>query len=115
MFMLAAVQYGWHLTFNQFLSIDLLMSALLFVVLSEVLMGGFGQVLTKWRGDQWTKEPDYIYLILGIIGVIISIGKNSLVVSHTNLPDAFGPIAVSFALVLRAIKTRAEINGWNKL
>lgn len=59
---------------------------------------------------------DYLYLGLGTIGVVLAIGRSSLVVDNrTNLPDAVGPFPVSIALVLRTIKTRAEINGWNRL
>jgi hypothetical protein len=114
LFIFGVLWFGLHLTYNEFISIDLLMSVLLFIVLSEFLKAGLGQVLTKWRGENWTKELDYIYLIIGTVGVLISINKVSLVMSHTNIPDALGPIAFSVASVLRAIKTRAEINNWNK-
>jgi hypothetical protein len=70
--------------------------------------------VTKWRGDKWTKELDYPYLILGGIGVVLAIGRPSLETGRVSLPQTIGLIAVSIALVLRAIKTRAEINGWNK-
>lgn len=86
-----------------------------FTALSEVLMRGGGEWLTRKRGEKWTKEIDYVYLMLGAVGLLISVGQLSIVANKISLPSTLGPIALALALVLRAIKTRAEIAGWNKL
>ena len=114
LFIAEIILTGERLPFREFLAVDLLFSVLLYVVLCEALLNGGSRLLTKWRGDKWTKELDYPYLILGGIGVVLAIGRSSLETGRVTLPQTIGPIAVSIALVLRAIKTRAEINGWNK-
>ena len=53
--------------------------AILFVVLSELLMSGGAAWLTRKRGENWTKEIDYVYLGLGAVGLMISIGQLSIV------------------------------------
>jgi hypothetical protein len=103
------------LPFREFLATDFLFSVLLYVTLCEVLLDGGSRLLTKWRGEKWTKELDYFYLSLGGIGVVQAISRSSIDPDRMTLPETLGPIAVSIALVLRAIKTRAEIGGWNKV
>lgn len=86
----------------------------LFVVLSEVLIAGFGAVLTRWRGENWVKELDYVYLALGALGLAMSTNRLEMVDEKMSLPEYLGPFAIATALVVRAIKTRSEINGWNR-
>jgi hypothetical protein len=50
-------------------------SGALFVLLSEMLMGGIAAWLTKKRGEQWTKEIEYVYLSFAGFGVVASLGK----------------------------------------
>jgi DMSO/TMAO reductase YedYZ heme-binding membrane subunit len=90
-------------------------SSALFVLLSEMLMGSTGAWLTKLRGEQWTKEIDYFYLTFAGFGVIASLGKVGNVSQKVDvIPGMLGPMLVATAIILRAIKTRAEIGGWNK-
>lgn len=90
-------------------------SIALFVALSELLMNGVAAWLTRKRGANWTKEIDYVYLIIGAIGLIATVGQLPNVANKVSTPAAFGPFVVTTAIVLRAIKTRAEIGGWNKI
>jgi hypothetical protein len=87
----------------------------LFVVLSEILIAGFGSVLTRWRGEIWVKELDYIYLVLGAFGLAMSTNRLEIVDEKLSMPEYFGPFVLATALIVRAIKTRAEINEWNKV
>jgi predicted exporter len=34
----------------------------LFVILSDLMQWRLAKVLTRWRGEKWTKELDYVYL-----------------------------------------------------
>jgi hypothetical protein len=101
-------------TFAEFVAVDWLFSVLLYTSLCEALLFGLKGVLTNWRGEHWTKELDYPYLALAGLGVFLAIGRTSVLSDKVSLPDSVGPIAISIAIVLRTIKTRAEINGWNK-
>jgi hypothetical protein len=65
-------------------------------------------------GTHRTKEIDYVYLVLGAFGLIASLGQLDIVSDKFATPSALGPFLVATAFVLRAIKTRAEIGGWNK-
>lgn len=89
--------------------------AVLFMVLSELMIRGLAKKLTEWRGEKWVKELDYFYLALGAIGVVLSMNRLESVDHKAPIPEFLGPFILAIALVLRAIKTRAEINGWNKL
>ncbi len=89
--------------------------AFLFVFLSDLLRYKFAARLTIGRGEKWVKEIDYLYLTLGGVGLLVSIGQLHVVADKISIPEIFGVLAVATALVLRAIKTRAEIGGWNKL
>jgi hypothetical protein len=87
----------------------------LFVFLSDLLRYRIGARLTALRGEKWVKEIDYLYLALGGVGLLISIGQLNAVADKISVPGTFAVLAVASALVLRAIKTRAEIGSWNKL
>ena len=56
-----------------------------------------------------------MYLTLGALGVIGSLSKIGLVGSRYAQFDLLGPLVVMSAIVIRLIKTRADIEGWNKL
>jgi hypothetical protein len=89
--------------------------AALFVVLSELLLRGVAKFLTSKRGEKWTKEMDYFYLTLGILGIIGSLGKIKWLFGRFENADIIAPILLMTAVVIRFIKTRAEIGEWNKL
>jgi hypothetical protein len=84
------------------------------VALSEALPRGPAAQLTSWRGERWTKELDYLYLGLGVLGLTMSLGKIENVSDKFDAPGTLGAGLVATTLVLRTIKTRAEIAGWNK-
>jgi hypothetical protein len=89
-------------------------SALLFVVICEAMILGLAVKLTRWRGEHWTKELDYVYLAFGSVGLLMSINRLPEVSDRAEISDVYGPLVLATALVLRAIKTRAEIGGWNQ-
>jgi hypothetical protein len=45
----------------------------------------------------------------------MSISRLDIVIEKLAFPDYIGPFVLATALAIRAIKTRVEINGWNKL
>jgi hypothetical protein len=89
-------------------------SSALFVMLSDWLMDRGGAWLTKKRGEQWVKEIDYIYLGLAFVGLLVSITRLEVVSDKIAFPGVLGLIIISTAIVLRAVKTRAEVGAWNK-
>lgn len=90
-------------------------AVLLFVIASEILIRGGAAYLTRWRGEQWSKELDYVYLTLGAIGLVISTNRLEIVDQRLTLPEFIGPFVLATALVVRTIKTRVEINNWNRI
>jgi len=87
-----------------------------FVLLSELLLSvGFGLYLTLRRGEKWVKEIEYIYLLLGAVSIIGGMRKLSNVGNQFSGLDILSPLILTFAIAIRCIKTRAEIEGWNKL
>jgi hypothetical protein len=86
----------------------------LFVLISEGLLWKGAKYLTEKRGSKWVKELDYIYLGLGAIGVLGSLSRVEGLPGRTTELDILGPVILATALVLRFIKTRAEIGEWTK-
>jgi hypothetical protein len=103
-----------EIRFRDVLLAVLCYSAVLFVFLSELLMKGGAAWLTKRRGEKWIKEIDYFYLALAAAGLAISIGQLQAVSDKISLPGTIGTLVLATAIVLRAIKTRADIGGWNR-
>jgi DMSO/TMAO reductase YedYZ heme-binding membrane subunit len=89
-------------------------SVAVFVFLSEILMTSGAAWLSRMRGERWTKEIDYLYLGLGAFGLIASLSQLQNVSDKFIPPSILAPFLVATAIVLRAIKTRAEIGAWSK-
>jgi hypothetical protein len=89
-------------------------SVALFIFISELLLWKGAKYLTEKRGSKWVKELDYIYLGLGAIGIFGSLSRVEGLPGRSTKFDILGPVILATALVLRFIKTRAEIAEWNK-
>jgi hypothetical protein len=87
---------------------------MLFIGLCDLLLEKWGKRLTLSRGENWTKEIDYIYLGLGIVGAIGSMNKITELAGQFSMFDPVAPIVLTTAIVFRFIKTRAEVGSWNK-
>jgi hypothetical protein len=90
-------------------------AAALYAILCDLFRFGFAHYLTERRGTKWVKELDYPYLLLGAVGLLASLTKLDLAKGHTTKLEVLGPILVASAIVIRLIKTRAEVGDWNKL
>jgi hypothetical protein len=88
--------------------------ALYTIVCNWLTYGGMSK-LTRWRGEKWVKEIDYLYLFLGAVGLFWLLNSHPLTTYNITRLGLAPPLVVATALVLRLIKTRAEIGGWNKL
>jgi hypothetical protein len=98
----------------ELVSYFILAGSILYVVLCSVCQRGFSGYLTRKRGEKWTKEIDYIYLLFAAAGATVTLSKLPNVQTHPPLLNAVGPLFLVFAIVIRLLKTRAEIEGWNK-
>jgi hypothetical protein len=102
--------------FGQIAGILFVYGVTLFTVLSDILTKQkLAAYLTRQRGKNWPKEIDYIYLSIGAVGILMSLNRIDIVTERFQGTDIIGPILLTTAVVLRLIKTRAEIGGWNKL
>jgi hypothetical protein len=112
--------YFWDLLlkpaihFGQLAGATLVYATYLFIVLSEVLKIWLAERLTKWRSEKWAKEMDYVYLILGALGLALSTNRLGVIDDKLAIPEVVGPFIIATALVVRGLKTRVEINEWNK-
>lgn len=86
----------------------------LYIVLCEVLQRGVDQWLTKKRGEKWVKELDYFYLTAALAGIIFSVNRIEKFTGRFSIGDIPASVILMTAVVIRFIKTRAEIGGWNK-
>jgi hypothetical protein len=87
---------------------------MLFVLLSEAMLRGFANILTAKRGENWTKEIDYVYLAIGSVGILASLSRIEVLTGRVIGTEVLAPLVLTTAIVIRFIKTRAEIGGWNK-
>jgi hypothetical protein len=87
---------------------------MLFVLLSEAMLRGFANILTAKRGEKWTKEIDYVYLAIGSVGILASLSRIEVLTGRVMGTEILAPLVLTTAIVIRFIKTRAEIGGWNK-
>jgi hypothetical protein len=94
--------------------LTIIYGSILYIVICEAMLAGLAQWLTRKRGEQWVKELDYLYLTLGAFGVLATINRIDHLQGRLSKFDLFVPIALATAVVIRFIKTRAEIAGWNK-
>lgn len=92
-----------------------LYGALAFVLISTALQRGLAAWLTRKRGEHWVKELDYLYLGIGSIGVLATVNRLPFITDKIEAGDLIAPVIITTAIVIRFIKTRAEIGGWNKL
>jgi hypothetical protein len=95
-------------------SIIFLYGICLYVLLRDLLIRKLARFLTSWRGPKWTKEPDYVYLTLALVGIVGTLNKFDFVTGRVTWVDVLAPLAITTAIVFRYIKTRAEIEGWNQ-
>jgi hypothetical protein len=85
----------------------------LFVILSDALLMGGAKVLTAKRGEKWIKEMDYLYLTIGAIGILMSVNRIDFLTGRFEGTDILAPLILTTAVVIRFLKTRADIGGWN--
>jgi hypothetical protein len=91
-----------------------LYGAALFVLLCDAMLWGFAKFLTAKRGEKWTKEMDYVYLTIGAAGILASINRIEFLTGRFERADILAPLVLATAVVIRFVKTRAEIGEWNK-
>jgi hypothetical protein len=103
-----------EISFGRILSLLVMYGVALFALLSTYMRRGWAGRLTRWRGDKWVKELDYIYLTLALAGIIASVNRLPFVTRRIDIGDVFAPVLLTTAVVIRFIKTRADIGGWNK-
>jgi hypothetical protein len=103
-----------EMSLGRMISLLLMYGAALFVLLSTHMVRGGAKRLTTWRGEKWVKELDYIYLTLALAGIVASVNRLPFVIRRIDAGDALAPLLLTTAVVIRFIKTRAEIEGWNK-
>jgi hypothetical protein len=86
----------------------------LYVVLCELLLRGGAEWLTNKRGEKWVKEMDYFYLAFGLVGILGSVNKIDQISGRFSKADIIAPLVLITAVVIRFIKTRADIAGWGR-
>jgi hypothetical protein len=90
-------------------------SAGLYALLCDVFRFGLAHRLTETRGVKWVKELDYFFLLSGSAGVFLLLTKLPVGTQQNSPLEFLGPILAATGLVLRLIKTRAEIDDWTAL
>jgi hypothetical protein len=100
--------------FWQFVALLVAYGTGFYIFMCDVLIFGGAKYLTRKWGDKWVKALDYPYLVFGCLGVLASINRLDIITGRFSRIDILGPLVVTTAVVIRFVKTRAEIAGWNK-
>jgi hypothetical protein len=104
------------LTVMLVLSVLMLNGIAMFVLLSLAMTkGGLAAWLSRHRGEKWIKELEYVYLALGALGVASTVNKLDFLDGRLKAGDIYAPMVLSLAIALRFLKTKAEIEGWNRI
>jgi hypothetical protein len=103
------------ISFGRLAAILFLYGSLSFILISTALQNGLAAWLTRKRGEHWVKELDYVYLAIGSIGVLATVNRLPFITDKIEAGDLIAPVIITTAIVIRLIKTRAEIGGWNKI
>lgn len=104
---------GEQMSLDQLLAALITYGAALYASACEVILAGYGKRLTERRGQKWAKELDYPYVFFGGLGLVVSLNRLDAVEAHLSGLEIVGPLIVTTAIVVRLIKTRVEIAGWN--
>jgi hypothetical protein len=102
------------MTLARMASLLFMYGASTFVALSTAFKEGLAQNMTNWRGEKWVKELDYVYLAFGCVGILASVNRLSFITGRIESGDLIAAILLTTAVVIRFVKTRAEIAGCNK-
>jgi hypothetical protein len=86
-----------------------------FMLISDLLLIGLGRWLNKKRKDTWIKEMEYVYLLLGCVGIAGLVNRLDSIENRIASFEWAAPTVLSVAVALRFVKTRAEVNKWNEL
>jgi hypothetical protein len=113
LFVLLTFNPARRVPFDELLAVIAVYGSGLYATLWDLLRYRYARRLTLSRGDRWIKEMDYPYLVLGTIGLLLSINKLDVVSNRITSLDVIGPIVVITAVVIRLIKTRADIARMN--
>jgi hypothetical protein len=80
----------------------------------EFLILGGAAYLNKRRGEQWIKEFEYWYIGLGVISIVSSVNRIDKLHQPWEKLDLVAPLIFVTAVVVKLIKTRAEIGRWHE-
>ena len=114
MFFIVLFRVPEPIRFSQVVAMLLIYSTMLFILLSEAMIEGLAKFLTAKRGEKWTKELEYFYLAIGSVAILATINRIEFLTGRFERTDILAPVVLATAVVIRCLKTRAEIGGWNK-
>jgi hypothetical protein len=108
----------WHtpepIPFSEMVAVLVVYGLGLFIILSDVMLMWLAGFLTRKRGEKWVKELDYVYLTIGAVGILMSMNRIEFLTNRFEGADILAPLVLTTAVVIRVLKTRADIGGWNK-
>jgi hypothetical protein len=80
---LLAFDTNQHVPFEQMIAVTCVYGSGLYAILFSALRARAAR-LTRTRGEKWIKEMDYPYLLLGAVGLMLSINKLDVVSDRMN-------------------------------
>jgi hypothetical protein len=71
------------------------------------------KLLSRFFGRHWVRGIDYIYLVGGITGLLVTVLKMTQGIDASAVPQRVAILVLGVAVALRITKTSAEIFKWD--
>jgi hypothetical protein len=64
---------------------------------------------------RWIREIEYPYLLLGLVGLFVTINRLTMLEHRITDYDLYGPLILVTGTAIKLVKTRAEVSDWGNL
>jgi hypothetical protein len=111
-FVFSRMMWRSHIPMETFLLIVLSFGLFAYVIVAEIFLRWGAEWLNRHRVT-WVKELEYVYVVLGLSGLVVSINRIEVMDGRFDGLDLVGPLVVMFAVAIKFVKIRAEVAGWD--
>jgi len=105
-----------HVEMLSFVGLLIIWGIAVYVVICESLLLGLASRLNKLQPrGRWIREIEYPYLLLGLIGLFVTINRITMLEHRITDYELYGPLILVTATSIKFVKTRAEVSKWDTL
>jgi hypothetical protein len=113
LFVFGRIVVRTRIPMENFVILILCFGLLAYVMIAELFLRWGADWLNRHRLT-WVKELEYVYVVLGVLGLAVSINRMEIMDGKVEGLNLAGPLIVMLAVVVKMIKVRAEVSEWDK-